>query len=107
MRFILSRACIEFLQADIFILDEFQRYKKLIDKTGGKADEDKGDVSPAIQLARDIFSFEDSKILMLSATPFKPFTKISTNLIGEVHYNEFITVLQFLMADKSDDFGTI
>jgi hypothetical protein len=88
------------LQADIFILDEFQRYKKLIDKTGS-IDED---VSPAIQLARDIFSFEDSKILMLSATPFKPYTNDFDELNGEVHYNEFLTVLQFLMADKSDDF---
>ena len=100
LRFLLSRVCIEFLQADIFILDEFQRYKKLIDKTGS-IDED---VSPAIQLARDIFSFEDSKILMLSATPFKPYTNDFDELNGEVHYNEFLTVLQFLMADKSDDF---
>jgi len=104
LRFILSRACIEFLQADIFILDEFQRYKKLIDKTGSKTEDDKEDVSPAIQLVRDIFSFEDSKILMLSATPFKPYTNDFDELNGEVHYNEFITVLQFLMADKAELF---
>ena len=104
MRFLLSRVCIEFLQADIFILDEFQRYKKLIDKTGGNEEDDKEEVSPAIQLARDIFSFEDSKILMLSATPFKPYTNDFDELNGEVHYNEFITVLQFLMADKAAEF---
>lgn len=104
LRFLLSRVCIEFLQADIFILDEFQRYKKLIDKTGGNEEDDKEEVSPAIQLARDIFSFEDSKILMLSATPFKPYTNDFDELNGEVHYNEFITVLQFLMADKAAEF---
>lgn len=104
LRFILSRACIEFLQSDIFILDEFQRYKKLINKTGSKTVDDKEDVSPAIQLARDIFSFENSKILMLSATPFKPYTNDFDELNGEVHYNEFITVLQFLMADKVELF---
>lgn len=103
LRFTLSRVCVEFLQADIFILDEFQRYKKLIDKTGG-GDEDDKDLSPAIQLARDIFSFEHSKILMLSATPFKPYTNDFEELNGEVHYNEFITVLKFLMADKAEDF---
>lgn len=102
LRFLLSRVCVEFLQADIFILDEFQRYKKIIDKTGG--DEDDKDLSPAIQLARDIFSFEHSKILMLSATPFKPYTNDFEELNGEVHYNEFITVLKFLMADKAEDF---
>ncbi len=104
LRFLLSRVCIEFLQADIFILDEFQRYKKLINKTGGSEEDDKEEVSPAIQLARDIFSFEDSKILMLSATPFKPYTNDFDELNGEVHYNEFITVLQFLMADKAAEF---
>ncbi|MBK9480457.1 MAG: hypothetical protein IPO02_00395 [Bacteroidetes bacterium] len=100
----MSRVCIEFLQADIFILDEFQRYKKLIDKTGGNEEDDKEAASPAIQLARDIFSIEDSKILMLSATPFKPYTNDFDELNGEVHYNEFITVLQFLMADKAAEF---
>lgn len=108
LRFLLSRVCIEFLQADIFILDEFQRYKKLINKTGSKSsseiEEEKEDISPAIQLARDIFSFENSKILMLSATPFKPYTNDFDELNGEVHYNEFITVLQFLMAEKSVEF---
>ena len=32
LRFRLSRVCLEYLQADIFILDEFQRYKDLISK---------------------------------------------------------------------------
>jgi len=104
VRFLLSRVCIEFLQADIFILDEFQRYKKLIENTGINDEDDKEEISPAIQLARDIFSFEDSKILMLSATPFKPYTNDFDELNGEVHYNEFITVLQFLMAEKSNEF---
>ncbi len=104
LRFTLSRVCLEFLQADIFILDEFQRYKKLIDKADSSEEVDKEEVSPAIQLARDIFSFEDSKILMLSATPFKPYTNDFDELNGEVHYNEFVSVLKFLMADKADTF---
>ncbi|AEE54476.1 helicase domain-containing protein (plasmid) [Haliscomenobacter hydrossis DSM 1100] len=104
LRFLLSRVCLEYLQADIFILDEFQRYKQLIDKTGGG--EDETELSPHIQLARDIFSFEDSKILMLSATPFKPYTNDFDELNGEDHYNEFVTVLKFLRADKPADFWT-
>jgi hypothetical protein len=102
LRFELSRCCIEFLQADIFILDEFQRYKKLIDSKDEEENEEK--VSPAIELAREIFSFENSKILMLSATPFKPFTNDFDEMNGEVHYSEFITVLKFLMADKAAEF---
>lgn len=104
LRFLLSRVCIEFLQADIFILDEFQRYKKLIDKTGENNADDNEKISPATQLARDIFLFEHSKILMLSATPFKPYTNDFDELNGEEHYSEFITVLKFLMSDKTDEF---
>lgn len=96
LRFKLSKVCLEFLNADIFILDEFQRYKQLISRGI-----DDGDYqSPAIELAREIFSMKDSKILMLSATPFKPYTNDFDEMNGEVHYSEFKTVLQFLMDDK-------
>ncbi len=104
LRFLLSRVCLEFLQAEIFILDEFQRYKRLIDQADSLAEAGAEELSPAIQLARDIFSFEDSKILMLSATPFKPYTNDFDEMNGEVHYNEFKTVLKFLMADKGEEF---
>lgn len=104
LRFELSRACLEFLNSDIFILDEFQRYKQLIENSGDSKEEKEEEVSPAIQLARDIFSFEGPKTLMLSATPFKPYTNDFDELNNEVHYNEFKTVLKFLMRDKSEGF---
>jgi hypothetical protein len=104
LRFRLSKICIDFLQADIFILDEFQRFKKLIDD-GDLGEEDGSEkMSPAIALAREIFTFRESKILMLSATPFKPYTNDFDELNGEVHYQEFRTVLQFLMPEKSRAF---
>lgn len=104
LRFLLSRVCVEFLQADIFILDEFQRYKQLIETSSTGEDDENGEVSPAIQLAKDVLSFENSRILMLSATPFKPYTNDFDELNGEVHYKEFKTVLKFLMGDKSEAF---
>jgi hypothetical protein len=100
LRFKLSKVCLEFLQADIFILDEFQRYKQLLESNSNDEDE----LSPAIEIAREIFSFDHSKILMLSATPFKPYTNDFDELNGEVHYHEFKTVLKFLMAGKSEEF---
>lgn len=102
LRLELSKVCVDFLQADVFILDEFQRYKQLIESsiTG----EDVENLSPAVQLARDIFSMKNVKILMLSATPFKPYTNDFDELTGEVHHHEFKTVLKFLLADKTEDF---
>lgn len=99
LRFRLSKICAEFLEADVFILDEFQRYKQLLENA---TEED--DARPAIQLAKLIFNSQGSKTLMLSATPFKPYTNDFDALNGEVHYEEFKTVLAFLLKEKSKAF---
>lgn len=95
LRLTLSQACITFLQADIFILDEFQRYKKLIET-------DTENVTPAVELARAIFSMDGAKVLMLSATPFKAYTTDFDEINGEVHHKEFETVLRFLNTGLTD-----
>jgi hypothetical protein len=97
LRRILSRLCIEYLNADIFILDEFQRFNNLI-----KLDEDAE--SPAMDLARAVFDIKEAKVLMLSATPFKPYTNDFDEQNGEIHYKEFESVLKFLMQGKDEDF---
>lgn len=97
LRHILSKLCLAYLDADIFILDEFQRYSNLI-KLNDVPE------SPAVEIARAVFSLPNSKVLMLSATPFKPYTNDFDESNGEVHYPEFLAVLKFLMQDKSDDF---
>ena len=101
LRFELSQSCIKFLNADIFILDEFQRYKHLIEMP--EDDEPNGPVNTAAQLARDIFRMHDAKVIMLSATPFKPYTNDFDEQTGEVHYKEFSGVLKFLMDDLPDE----
>jgi hypothetical protein len=99
LRFRLSKSCLEFLEADIFVLDEFQRFKQLIDTT-----KETEYLSPAIELARDIFSLPNSKVILLSATPFKPYTNEFEAISGEVHHEEFELVLRFLIGEKADDF---
>ena len=95
LRQALTEVCLDYLNADLFILDEFQRYKELI--------ENKKE-SPAVKLARKVFSLKNSKILMLSATPFKPYTNSLDISFGEEHYAEFKLVLKFLMQDKDENF---
>ena len=97
LRRILSKICLQYLGADIFILDEFQRYNDLI-----KINVDAK--TPAIEVARTVFSIAEAKVLMLSATPFKPYTNDFDELHGEVHYNEFITVLKFLMSEQEPEY---
>lgn len=96
LRRILAYLCLDYLGADIFILDEFQRYANLI-KT------DKTD-NPTVELARRVFQIKDAKVLMLSATPFKPYTNDFDEAGGEVHYKEFKDVLKFLMEDEAESF---
>ena len=69
------------LKADIFILDEFQRYKQLLI-------DDATDATPAVELARAIFGMQGTKVLMLSATPFKAYTTDYDESKGEVHHEE-------------------
>lgn len=96
LRLTLSQACIRFLKADIFILDEFQRYKQLLI-------DDATDATPAVELARAIFGMQGTKVLMLSATPFKAYTTDYDESKGEVHHEEFDAVLKFLKPELTAD----
>lgn len=90
LRRLLARACAHALEPDIVILDEFQRFKDLLD-----ADNDMAN------LARHLFNYPGAKSLLLSATPYKMYT-----LHGEVgdedHYRDFIRTVQFLMPDPQE-----
>lgn len=96
LRLQLSYVCKAYLKADIFILDEFQRFNQLIkqEETRNKGEE----------LARAIFSNAEAKVLLLSATPFKAYTNSFDEHHGENHYKEFRTVLYFLYRDKPASF---
>jgi len=96
LRFKLADRCKDYLEADLFILDEFQRYSNLI-KT-------EKSVNPGVELARQILSKENAKVLMLSATPFKPYTNDFDELHGEQHYSEFKNVLKFLLKGQPEPF---
>lgn len=88
----LASVCIEALEPDLVILDEFQRFRELLDGE-----------SEAALLARSLMSQDTPegravRVLMLSATPYKPLT-LSTD--DEDHYRDFIGVLEFLFEDPA------
>lgn len=92
----LSEVCVEYIDADIYILDEFQRFKELVDQ---------GSESEVAEIARRIFSKEKARILLLSATPFKAYTGDSPWESGEEHYKEFRTILNFLCNGDKNALG--
>jgi hypothetical protein len=89
----LSEVCVEYIDADIYILDEFQRFKELVSQESG---------SEAAEIARRIFAKDKARIILLSATPFKAYTGDSPWESGEEHYKEFRTILSFLFDGDED-----
>ena len=96
LRLGLSHLCKEYLSADLFILDEFQRFSHLISN--------KGTYNAGEEIARTIFANPKSRTLLLSATPFKAYTNSLEQMQGEDHYTEFKSVLQFLKDKEKPEF---
>ncbi|MFC4110818.1 helicase-related protein [Micromonospora zhanjiangensis] len=91
LRTTLATAGVEVLEPDLIILDEFQRFRELLDPQGGEGAE----------LARHLFDYRAARVLLLSATPYKPFTFAEETTAGEDHYRDFRQVLRFLSDDES------
>jgi hypothetical protein len=101
LRDILARSCVDALEPDLIILDEFQRFRRLLDGS-----------DPAGELAQQLFRFRDhrnepARVLLLSATPYKMYTLAGES--DEAHYEDFLATMRFLLNDDSkavDAFAT-
>jgi len=93
LRRLLIDRCLKYVDADLFILDEFQRFRNLIDPDSH--DEEK-------EIAQRIFRTRRARILLLSATPFKAFTGDIDLCNNEDHYRDFGKVLSFLTKGNAD-----
>lgn len=82
----LADMCIEALEPDLVILDEFQRFRDLLD--GEDA---------ASRLAQALMDYGDARVLLLSATPYKMLTL--TGEEDEDHYEDFMRTVGFLLDD--------
>ncbi len=88
LRRVLARCCVQNLKSDLFILDEFQRFNSLLD-----TNED----NELSVIARGIFSKKSaSKLLLLSATPFKAMSKVDEEETQTAHVDELRHLLNFL-----------
>jgi len=90
MRRMLARCCLDALEPDLVILDEFQRFKDLLAPP---------DSSPSAELAHALFNYSANlRVLLLSATPYKMY---ATQHEDEDHYADFIATTRFLFDDDS------
>ena len=87
LRRLLAHACLDALEPDLVILDEFQRFRDLLNPgtTSG-------------ELAQRLFEYEDShtkvRTLLLSATPYKMYTLSHES--DDDHYRDFLQTVSFL-----------
>lgn len=93
LRHELARVCAAHLTADLFILDEFQRFNALLDT--------QSDTEDAL-IAHEVFANQSGKILLLSATPFKAMTRIEDDECDTAHHEELQHLLRFLNRADSD-----
>jgi hypothetical protein len=94
LRGVLAAACLEALEPDLVILDEFQRFKGLLHG------EDE-----AARLAQGLFDYAagtDSpvKVLLLSATPYRMYTLADEP--EDDHYRDFLETVRFLFRGDED-----
>lgn len=91
LRSMLATTCIRSLEPDIVILDEFQRFRNLLREDGDEMS----------RMARELFDYCDSgtgeraKVLLLSATPYKMYTRHHET--DDDHYGDFLATMDFLM----------
>ena len=89
LRLIFSDISLNKLEPDIIIMDEFQRFRYLLNS-------DKE--SEMGKLTTKFFNSDDVRILMLSATPYKMYStldEIDEEQI-DAHFSEFFEVMNFL-----------
>jgi len=86
LRRLLARVCLEALEPDLIILDEFQRFKHLLEEE-----------SEAGELAHDLFDSnteQGARVLLLSATPYRGLSLHHET--DDDHYGDFLALLRFL-----------
>ena len=93
LRSLLAKTCVDALEPDLIILDEFQRFRYLLDGS-----------NPLGELAKDLFDFQDqegnqARVLLLSATPYKMYTREHER--QDNHFEDFLQIVKFLQADDT------
>lgn len=89
LRVIFAKISLSKLEPDLVIMDEFQRFKYLLNSDPE---------SETGMLANRFFHAKDVRMLLLSATPYKMYStpeEIDEARIDE-HYSEFLSVMSFL-----------
>ena len=112
LRRLLAEICVQALKPNLVILDEFQRFKPLLETREDQQE-------PGAALAQALFKAKTPegnpvRTLLRSATPYKLYTA-DAEIEHEDHYEDFLATTRFLLDDEDRvrdvqrrlaDFGT-
>ena len=100
LRVMFARISTGMLNPDLVIMDEFQRFKFLLNSN---------QESETGILAQKFLGGGDSRILLLSATPYKLYSTLEEIDEAQMdeHYSEFLQVMDFLFAGESGAFRRV
>ncbi len=95
LRRLLARKSVASMQADLIVLDEFQRFADLLHDPSDETTDAK---RAAIDLAQAMFDQPNAKLLLLSATPYRPLSLSTDSTEHSNHYKDFLKTIGFLMG---------
>lgn len=96
LRSALARAGVDALEPDLVILDEFQRFRHLLAIDDAR-------YRDAAELAHELFDHGNTRVLLLSATPYKPFTYAEEAIEGDDHEADLRRTLGFLAGSNGSE----
>lgn len=98
IRYCFAEISLGMLNPDLVIMDEFQRFKDLIEI-------DENDHSDGALLSKKFLKDNtESCVLLLSATPYKPYSTLTELTNGEeTHLQGFMRVMDFLVNGKQEN----
>jgi hypothetical protein len=100
LRNALAASALEEIQPDLVIYDEFQRFRDLVENLSEKTEEERA-AQRVIGHLRGDDAENPPALLLLSATPYRLFTRRWEEEAGSSHRSEFFELVEFLYGSDS------
>lgn len=98
IRYCFAEISLGMLNPDLVIMDEFQRFKDLIEINENDHSDN------ALLSKKFLIENTQSCVLLLSATPYKPYSTLTDLANGEeTHLQGFMRVMDFLVSEKQEN----
>ena len=94
LRTALAIAAMEAVKPDLIIFDEFQKFRDLL------IDPPKVTPDPLTRALRGNIGEDGPALLLLSATPYRPYSSRQDEAAGFSHHQDFLQLIQFLFGSQ-------